>query len=187
MHSLLLAAAEGAHEENGAILPHDFNEVIWGSIAFLIVAALIIWKGGPASKNMWNGRIERISQELSEAESARQASEAKVAQVRERIANADQERARIRSEAQQTATTLASQISERAQREAEEIRARAAADVEVSKAQAGADLQAELAELAVRAAEDVIEQNLDTATQRQLVESYIANVGSAAPAGDGAR
>jgi F-type H+-transporting ATPase subunit b len=179
MQNLLVFAAEAGHEENGAILPHDINEVIWGSIAFLIVITLIIWKGGPAIKNMWNGRIERIQGELDDAESARRQAEAKLTDVEQRIANADQERARIRGEADQTATSLAQQIAERAQREAEEIRHRAALDVETSKAQAGADLQAEIAGLAIEAAEQVIAQNLDDATQRQLVENYISNVATA--------
>jgi F-type H+-transporting ATPase subunit b len=178
MQNLLLFAAEGGHEENGAILPHDINEVIWGSIAFLIVITLIIWKGGPAIKNMWNGRIERISGELSDAAGARAEAESKLADVERRIADVDQERARIRAEAQATAESLAAQIAERAQREAEEIRRRAVLDAEAAKAQAGADLQAEIAQLAVEAAETVVAGSLDDQTQRQLIESYIARVGS---------
>jgi F-type H+-transporting ATPase subunit b len=177
MHNLLVFAAEG-HEENGAILPHDINEVIWGSIAFAIVVTLIIWKGGPAIKNMWNGRIDRISGELSAAAEARSEAEAKLGDVERRIANVDQERARIRTEAQQTAKSLSEQIAERSQSEAEEIRRRAVLDAEAARAQAGADLQAEIAQLAVDAAEAVVARNLDDQTQRQLIESYITQVGS---------
>lgn len=179
MYNLLLfAAEEGGHEGNPAILPHDFNEVIWGSIAFLIVVSLIVWKGGPAVRNMWNGRIERIANEVSEAESTRQQAEAKLREVEQRIADVDQERDRIRRDAEQTAASLTSQIAARAQAEAEEIRRRAAADADALRAQAGADLQAEIAKAAVEAAEAIVARSLDTATQRQLVESYIAQVGS---------
>ncbi len=130
MHNLLLFAAEAGHEGNGAILPHDINEVIWGSIAFFIVAGLIIWKGGPAIKNMWNGRIDRLRKELDDAAGARAEAESKLGTVEQRIAHADQERARIRAEADQTAGSLKSQIAERAQHEAEEIRQRAVTDAE---------------------------------------------------------
>ena len=37
MNALLLAAEEG----NGPWLPHDLNEVYWGTIAFLIVFGLL--------------------------------------------------------------------------------------------------------------------------------------------------
>ncbi|WP_208027108.1 F0F1 ATP synthase subunit B family protein [Rhabdothermincola sediminis] len=175
---LVLAAEGGGHAGNGFILPHDFNEVIWGSSAFLVVAALLIWKGGPAIRNLWNGRIERLSNELSEAATARMEAEAALADVEGRIANADQERARIRSEAHQTAAALAEQIAARAEADAAELRARVAADAEASKAQAAADLKAELAELVVGAAEAVVARNLDGQTQAELVERYITSLRS---------
>lgn len=185
MHNLLLFAAEGGSTENSAIIPHDINEVIWGGLAFLIVFGLIIWKGGPAIKNMWNGRIDRLRTELDEAEAARVASERKLADVEQRIADADQERERIRSEAQQTAATLTQQIAERTVTDADEIRKRARADADTARAQAGADLEAELARVAIGAAESVVQDNLDEATQRELIESYISKVGSGALAPGG--
>ncbi len=57
---------------------------------------------------------------------------------------------------------------------------RAAADIESSKAQAVADLRSEVARLAIGAAEVVVQRNLDPATQTQLVENYIEQVGSRA-------
>jgi F-type H+-transporting ATPase subunit b len=176
MFHVLLAAEEGA--ENSAILPHDLNELLWATLAVIIVVSIIVWKGGPAIKNLWNGRIERLSNELGAAESARQDAEALLADVEGRIANADQERTRIRSEAQQTAVALEQQTADRAQREAEDVRRRATADIAASQAQVSADLQAEIAALAMGAAEQVISRNLDESTQRQLIESYIANVGN---------
>ena len=88
MQNLLVLAAESGHKPNGAILP-EINEVIWGSIAFLIVAALIIWKGGPAIKKMWDGRIDRLRGELGDAAAARAEAEAEQAGVQQRIADVD--------------------------------------------------------------------------------------------------
>ena len=65
MNPLLIAAEAGA--KNGTIIPHDINEVIWGSISFLLVVALVAWKGRPAIVAMWNGRIERIRNEVTSA------------------------------------------------------------------------------------------------------------------------
>ena len=39
MHSLLLAA----EHKNSFIVPGDINEVIWGTIAFLIILGLFLW------------------------------------------------------------------------------------------------------------------------------------------------
>ena len=66
LSTILAAETEG----NGFWLPHDFNEVIWGTIAFVIVIGVIIWKGGPAIKAAMAARPERISGELSAATGA---------------------------------------------------------------------------------------------------------------------
>ena len=171
---LILAAEEGA--ENGAILPHDINEVIWGSLAFFIVVFLIVWKAGPAIKAAWSGRIERIEGELGDAASGRSAAESQLADVQGRIADADTERSRILAEARQTAESLRAQLVARAESDAEELKARAATDIEGSKEQVLADLRAEVSTLALGAAEAVVAANLDQGTQADLVESYIAEV-----------
>ncbi len=172
---VLLAAEAGA--ENAPILPHDFNEVIWGSLAFIIVFALIIWKGGPAIKGMWSGRIERFEGELSSAASARAEAESSLADVESRIANAEAERERILAEADRNAEAVRAQLAERAAQDAADVRRRGVADIEAAKAQVAADLSSELADLAVGAAEAVVANSLDQAAKEDLVERYIASVG----------
>lgn len=177
MNALLLFASE-AHKPNGNVIPSDINEVIWGSIGFLIVFGLIAWKGGPAIKAMWNARIERIRSEIETAEAARTEAEAKLAKVDSDIANADAERRRILDEARETAASLKAQIISKAGADAADLRARGAADAEGAKAQATSDLQAEVAMLALGAAEKVVANSLDSATQAELIENYIQKVGS---------
>ena len=40
LSTIMLAAEEVVHEANGSILSSDFDEVIWGTVAFLIVATI---------------------------------------------------------------------------------------------------------------------------------------------------
>jgi F-type H+-transporting ATPase subunit b len=174
---MILAAKSACGAENCAHFP-PWVEVIWGTIAFVLVVGLIAWKGGPAIKKAWNGRIERIEGELASATEARTAAEADLDGVRQSIANADSERQRILDEAHTTAANLKAQLVERAQAEAAEIKARALADIEASQAQARADLSAEVSTLAVGAAERVVASSLDDDTQRKLIEDYIAKVGA---------
>lgn len=171
---LILAAEEGA--ENGAILPHDINEVIWSSLAFFIVVFLLVWKAGPAIKSAWNGRIERIEGELGDAAEDRSRAEGQLADVQGRIADADAERERILAEARQTAESLRTQLVARAEADAEEMKSRAAGDIEGAKEQVLADLRSEVSALALGAAEAVVAANLDQGTQADLVEAYIRDV-----------
>ena len=52
-------------------------------------------------------------------------------------------------------------------------------DIEAAKAHALTDLRGEVAQLAIGAAEVVVQRNLDAATQTQLVEDYINQVAAA--------
>jgi F-type H+-transporting ATPase subunit b len=175
-NQLVLAAAEG-HAENSFLLPHDINEVIWGSIAFLIVAFLIIWKGGPAIKAMWNGRIDGIRTQVDSAAEARAAAEAQLAEVEGQIADADSERARILSEGRETAEAVKAQLVAKAASDAEDVRVRGAADIESTKAQVSSDLEAEVGLLAIGAAEAVVAHALDEQAQSALIDRYISSVG----------
>jgi len=152
--------------------------VLSSASASLILFALLWWKGLPAAKAMLTARTDRIAKEISEAEKARTDAEGRHGEVQARIANAENERQRILVEARQTAEALKQQIAARAATEAEEVKTRAAADIESSKAQAVADLHAEVATLAIGAAEAVIEANLDSGTQTELIDGYIQQVGA---------
>jgi len=114
-HPLLLAA-EG---KNGFLLPHDTNEIIWGSIAFLIVLGLLIKFAGPAIKNGLTSRTERLAKELDDAAAAKAEAQTKLADVQHRIADAGNERQRILDEAATTAASLKAQLQAKADSDAD--------------------------------------------------------------------
>ena len=171
----LLAAEEG----NGYWFPHDWNEVIWGSIAFAIVFGLLIWKAGPALKTAMAARPARLKDELDTAAAARSGAEQSFADVKAALADADKERERIVAEAKETASKVGADIVARAHNEATAIKERGQAEIASARRQAQADLTAEVSRLALGAAEKVVESNLSEATQQALVESYISQVGAA--------
>lgn len=174
MLTSLVLASSG----NGFILPHDFNEVIWGTIAFLIVAGVLWWKGMPAAINMARARTQRIADELAEAAEARQRAEAALADLQSRIANADAECASITTEADETAASLRAQLIAKADADADEARRRGDADAEVARSQVAQGLETELGRMAVGAAEAVIANSLDAEAQAALIDRYIDQVGA---------
>jgi F-type H+-transporting ATPase subunit b len=178
LSTILLAAADGAHEGNAAILPHEIDEVIWGTIAFVLVAALLWWKGLPAAKSMAAARTERIEKELAAAEAERQSAETALAELNARIANADEECSRIRAEADETAASLKQQLIAKADSDAVDVRQRAVEDAASAESQVSHGLEVEVGRLAIGAAEAVVANSLDDAAQRDLIDKYIAQVGS---------
>lgn len=165
------------HESPSPILP-ALDELVWGSLSFLVLLGLM-WKFAfPAIKGGMNARTERIRADLDAAETAKSEAVGVLDGYKAQLADAKAESARIIEEARQAADALKKDQEARLQTELAEARARAAADIESAKAQATADLRGELATLAVGAASAVVNKNLDPAAQTQLIEDYINQVGS---------
>ncbi|MFZ6002955.1 MAG: F0F1 ATP synthase subunit B [Actinomycetota bacterium] len=168
---------EECNEAPSPILP-ALDELVWGSISFVLLLGLM-WKFAfPAIKKGMNARTERIRADLDAAEQAKSEATSVLDGYRAELAGAKAEAGRIIEEARQAADALKKEQASRLQTELAEIRARASADIEAAKAQAIADLRGEVAELAVGAASVVVHKNLDAATQTQLIEDYINQVTS---------
>jgi F-type H+-transporting ATPase subunit b len=153
------------------------NEVIWGSLAFLVLLAGM-WKFGiPAVQNMMHAREERIRADLERAESAKTEAEDVLQGYEAQLADARNEAATIIEEARQSAEAVRTDLIARAEQEANEIRQRAQADIANQRAQALAQLRDEVAQLSIDLAGRIVERNLDDATNRELVNSFIDQVG----------
>jgi F-type H+-transporting ATPase subunit b len=153
------------------------NEILWGSAAF-IVLLLAMWKFGvPAVKNMEKAREDRIRNDLEAAEAAKADAEAEKTQYLSQIAGAKDEAGRLIEEARQAAETVRADLIARAETEANDIRARAQADIGNQRNQAMAQLRTDVASLSIDLAGRIVERNLDSDTNRQLVDSFIDQVG----------
>ena len=175
MNALNVIASEGS---NGWWIPADINEVIWGTLAFLIVAFLL-WKFGRGfvAKGM-RGRTEKIADRLGEASTARESAEAERDRIKAALADSDAEAGRIVEEARRAADQLGVDTAARTEADIVALRERAATDLVATRTQATADLSGELSRLALGAAEEVVGSALDDATQQRLIDAFISQVGS---------
>ncbi|MEZ5206062.1 MAG: hypothetical protein R2690_03550 [Acidimicrobiales bacterium] len=172
--NIAILAAEGGHAANNWFFG-DIKEVIVTGLASIILFGLLWWKGGPALKDMWNGRINRIADEVTDAEAARADAERALGEAQGRVADLDTEKARLLSEAchRRGGQGADHRPCREGGRRAVE---RARTDALAAREQAATDLQAEIAGLALGAAEAIVHDSLDDATQAALVDSYIAGV-----------
>jgi len=154
------------------------NELIWGTISFVVLFLLLYKFAWPALKNGMDARTERIRSDLDAADSAKSDAERILEDYRTQLADARNESARIIEEARQAADSLRRDQEQRLQTELAELRERAAGDIEAAKRQAIADLRGDVAELAIGAAEVIVQRSLDRDTQARLVDNYIEQVAS---------
>ncbi len=175
----LLVAEEGEHHANN-FWYGDINEVIWGTVSFLILFAAFLKWGVPAIRKAMAGQREGIAEQIETAETQRAEGEAKLAEYRAQLSDASSEADRIIAEAREAAEHLKVDLAQRAERDAVELRARAEAEIAAARDQAVADLRSEVSALALGAAETVVQRNLDQDTQVALIENYINDVGAQA-------
>jgi len=173
---------EECQEAPNPIIP-EWNEIIWGGLAFLIILGAL-WKFGlPAVTKAMDARTEKIRSSLDEAEKAKTDAEAVRADYQRQLADARGEAARIVEEARQQADAVRRDLTQRAEADAQDLRRRNAEQLEAERARVLGELRGQVAVLAVDAAERVVRANLDTEANRRLVEDYINSLSTAGNGG----
>lgn len=166
---------EECQEAPNPLIP-EWNEIIWGGLGFLVVFFFLAKFGMPQIKSTMDARTEKIRGDISAAEEQRGEAEHLLAEYRAQLNDAKSEAGRIIEESRQAADQIKRDQEARLQDELAELRTRAVADIEAAKNQAMADLRGEVAQLAIGAAETIVQRNLDADTQTQLVEEYINQI-----------
>ena len=177
----LLQEAEEEHAEEqeapNPIIP-AWNEVIWGSLAFIILF-VFMWKYAyPSIRKAMEARSERIQTQIDEADRARAEAEELKAQYEVQLAEARTEANRLIEEARQQAETVRQERIAAIDTELADRRAQAEADIAAARQRALAELQSQVTDLAIGAAESVVEANLDRDTNARIVENFIQRVGA---------
>jgi F-type H+-transporting ATPase subunit b len=179
VYALLLAAEEeGAHTGPANPILPDKNELFWGSLSFLVLVFLM-WKFAyPSVAKAMESRTNRIRKDLDDAERLKSEASTILDQYSAQLQDAKSEANRIIEEARQTADQLRRDLMTRAEAEVAELRQRNIEDITAAKDRTLADLRQQVAEIAIAAAERVVERNLDRDTNSALVENFISQVGA---------
>ncbi|HEX6238896.1 MAG TPA: F0F1 ATP synthase subunit B [Acidimicrobiales bacterium] len=166
---------DACQEAPNLILPAT-DELVWGAVSFTALFLLLRRFAYPPIKRGLEARTERIRADLQAAEAQREEAESLLAEYRAQLNDAKAESGRIIEEARQAADQVKAEQEVRLQAELSEMRARAVSEIDAAKAQAMADLRSEVVNLAIGAAETVVQRSLDAEIQTQLVEEYIDHV-----------
>lgn len=175
MVAVILAVAE---EEPRIHIPH-LDELIWGSLAFLILFVTLAKFAFPKVQQMLDQRAEKIRSGLEAAEKTKSEAEAMLEQYRRQLAEARGEAQKIIEEAKRTAESLRRDLVARAEQESQDIVARARADVAGERDRAVQELRATIGDLSIQLATRVIERELSQPeSQRAFVDRTIEELGS---------
>jgi F-type H+-transporting ATPase subunit b len=175
--SFVLAAILGA--ESNPILP-SANELLWGSIAFIIVFLLLVKFAFPNAAKALKDRTDKIRGDIEFAEKDREEAARMLADYRAQIAAAREESTRILEDARRTAEQVRTELKAKAEEESARMIERAREDIAGERERAIAEIRREIGSLAVDLAGRVIGDSLDRDRQLSLVDRYIddLNAGS---------
>ncbi len=168
---------DDCQEAPNPILP-ELNELIWGTISFLVLLGLLSKLAFPGLKKSMAARSDKIRDSLDEAERARTEAETVLAGYQRQLADAKAESGRIIEEARSSADSVKADLMARAETEAEEQRRRNAEQIAAERDRVMSELQSQVAVLAIEMAERVVESNLDRDANMRLIENYINAVGN---------
>jgi F-type H+-transporting ATPase subunit b len=121
-------------------------------------------------------RQARISKGLEDAEAAARDRDLARAERDAALAEARKEAAEMLARANKIADDTRKEILTTAKADAEQVTERAREEINAEKERAMAELRAEVADLALAAAGKLVRREMDTDTQRSLVEEFLAEV-----------
>ena len=175
MHLAYLLAQEAAQEESRNPIFPATNELVWGTIAFLLLLFLMYRTVFPSINKAYKDRRANIEGKLEQAEREREEAEQLLEHYRRRLRDAEDETQRILEEARSNAERVRRDLLAKAETDAgrELDRAR----------QAIRQLRNEVGTLAVELATRVVGDSLDRERQLRLVDEYIDELGTQAQAG----
>jgi len=177
-----ILAQEAAEGEPSPIFPAT-NELIWGTIAFLILLVLMYRTVWPSVDKAFKDRRANIEGKLEEAEREREEADQLLEQYRRRLRDAEDETQRILDEARTNADRVRRDLLAKAEADADRELERARQAIRSERDQAISQLRNEVGTLAIELATRVVGDSLDRERQLRLVDQYIDELGDQAQAG----
>ena len=173
---MLNAFAEGHEGEINPLLP-TLPDLVWGTLAFLIILALFIWKILPALNKMLDARSEAIEGSINSAEAAQAEAQVALEKYTAQLAEARAEAGRIREQARADGSQIIAELREQASSEAARITSNAQAQIEMERLAALASLKSDVGNLALDLAGGVIGETLsEDAKAQAVVDRFLAEL-----------
>ena len=167
-----------AESSLGPLSP-SLSELIIGTIAFLIVFAVLYRVLIPRIQQTLTERTDQIEGGLQRAEETQREAKQTLEQYQAQLAEARHEASRLRQDAQEEGARILAELREQGEAERQRLVAAAHEQIDADRAQAIQALRTEMGALAVELASRVVGESLDEdARQRRVVDRFLAELES---------
>jgi len=169
----VLASPEGG---GGGLLDVNPGIAIWTVLTFvvlLIVLKMVAWKPILSALSQ---REDAIRESLEKADKAKEEAQKMLNENQANLAKAGEEAKAIIEQSRQFAEKLKDQMLQDSKQQSQKIIADASAEIERKKEAAFSELRGQVAEIAINAAEKILQENLDKEKQKKVVDKYISEI-----------
>ncbi len=176
--SFLLAAASSAAEEGAKVdlLTPAGGLMVWTLVIFVILFFILKkFAFAPITKAV-EDREAALEAAIRDAKADREAAQILLADQRTRIEGARDEAQRIIAEGRTVSEQLRAKMLEETREEQQQMLDRARREIGSERDKAIAQLRKEAIDLAIAGASKVIEKNLDEASNRAIVDQFLASI-----------
>ena len=154
-------------------------ELIYGTLASLLIFGALFKFAGPAIKKAMADRTQGIQDELDASAAAQAEAAAEAASIRQAAGDIDAERQRLFADADAQAESVLTDGRVRLEQEVAELESRADSDIASASGRVNDELRGEITRLSNAATEQLLSSGvIDDATQQDLIESFISRVGA---------
>ena len=147
--------------------------IIWTIVTFVLLFLLLKKLAWKPIVGALESREEHIRQSLDRAEHAQQEAERLLEENRKERARAEEEAQKIRGEGRALGEKLKNEIVEKANQQARKMVDQAKQEIERDKDAALSQLRDEVANLAVLAAGKILDETLDPAKHKKLLDDTL--------------
>ena len=177
---LLLAAAPAlAQEAEGGsvnLLAPSGGLMFWTLIIFVLLLLLLSKFAFPPILGAVEARERSLQEAIEGAKADRDAAAALMAQQRADLERARTEAQQLIADGRAAGEKLRAEMLEQTRVQQQELLERARREIDAERERAILELRREAVDLAIAGASRVIEQNLDDAANRQLIDRFLATV-----------
>ncbi len=147
--------------------------ILWTIITFVILLIILTKTAWKPLVEALQAREQGIRDAIQKAEDAKKESERILAEHKSAMAKANEETARILKEGRELAEQMKNEIVAKAHESANAMMTHAKEDIQREKETALIQLKNEVADLAINAAEKILEETLDESRQKKLVDKVL--------------
>ncbi len=174
------AAHAAEHKTLYQLLAEDpwplLKDMLWRVINFAVLLWILLKATGKPIKNYFANRRETLLQGIQEAREAKEAAERLYREYQDRLASLDDElremEARFKADAEAEKQRIQSEADEFVAKVKQQAKLMADQEVKMAKHR----LKDEAARLAVEAAEKMIRENISASDRQRMVENYLEKV-----------